>query len=181
MPTAKVTQTDQFGFKIDTVVDRQPTATSAVDTAGPAPQRGATKSLDTKTCEDLMIAIQSSNAASVDSTTKSEPRGKVFFPSTDGFEKARTSVWNYDAAGMPLAIVKCANAEHVSLAIGFAQKNEVKVCVHTAGAHSSHAVVNDCVVIDLSLLRNVTVDPETQTATIAGGVRHYPTIPLAFC
>ena len=70
---------------------------------------------------------------------------------------------------MPLAIVKCASAQHVSLAIAFAKTNGVKVCVHTAGAHSSHAVVNGCVVIDLSLLRDVAVDPEARTATIAGG------------
>ncbi len=95
--------------------------------------------------------------------------GAVFFPLDKGFEKARTSVWNLDKAGMPTVIVKCVSAKDVTAAIAFSKENKLKVCIHTAGAHSGHAVVDDAVVIDLSLLRGVEVNPAEKTATVAGG------------
>jgi len=157
--------TTKIKFEADAdgaVVNHQPTSGNNAVTSV------IKQSLDAKACEDLIAAIQSSDSF-LDNNERNQTRGQVFFPLTDGFEKARMSVWNYDAAGMPLAIIKCANANHVSLAITFARKNAVKVCVHTAGAHSSHAVVNNCVVIDLSLMRDVHVNPEGRTATVAGG------------
>lgn len=112
--------------------------------------------LDSNSCKDLIAAV-------------SAP-GEVLFPHTGKrFEKARTSVWNIDAAGMPAAIVKCVNATNIASTLAFAKQNSLKICVHTAGAHSSHAVVDDCVVVDLSLMREVDVDEATRTATVAGG------------
>jgi len=114
--------------------------------------------LDRKSCDDLVAAV---NNLSTD--------GVVLFPGTTDFERARTSVWNYDAAGIPAVIIKCVSTKDISSAIEFAKQNSLTICVHTAGAHSSHAVVNDCVVIDMSLLREVCVDKVAKTATVAGG------------
>jgi len=96
-------------------------------------------------------------------------KGEVLFQENPKFEIARTSVWNLDSAGMPAVIVKCKNESDVAAAIKFAKENDIRISVHTAGAHSSHAVVDDTVTIDLSLLRAVTVDVLTRTATVAGG------------
>ena len=95
--------------------------------------------------------------------------GEVLFPDDGGFEKARTAVWNLDQCGMPAVIVKCARATDVAAAIAYAKTNSLKICVHTAGAHSGHAVVTGAVVVDLSLLRGVVVDPSAKTANVAGG------------
>lgn len=124
--------------------------------------------VDIKSREDLITAINK-HSDTYNDNKQEAISGKVLFPETKGFEDARTSVWNYDAAGMPIVIVKCANANDVSAAIAFGTKNSLRICVHTAGAHSSHAVVDDCVVVDLSLLREVRVDKATRTATVAGG------------
>jgi hypothetical protein len=130
-------------------------------------------SLDSKSCKDLIAAVTASDYLFSDDQQEvensSRTAGEVLFPQMKGFENARTSVWNYDAAGMPAAIVKCANAKDISSAMAFAKHNSLKICIHTAGAHSSHAVVDDCVVIDLSLLREVRVDKVARTATVAGG------------
>ncbi len=111
--------------------------------------------LDSNSCENLIAAVAAP--------------GRALFPQTEGFEKERTSVWNIDAAGMPAAIVKCTNAGDIASTLAFAKQNSLKICVHTAGAHSSQAVVDDCVVVDLSMLREVRVDESARTATVAGG------------
>jgi hypothetical protein len=123
---------------------------------------------DVETCKDLVAAFHSEKSTD-DIQISKEAKGQVLLPSTDGFEIARTSVWNKNTAGMPLVIVKCTNADEVGKVVSFAKTNEVKVSVHTAGAHSSYAVVDDSIVIDLSLMREVKVDPHSRTATVAGG------------
>jgi len=114
-----------------------------------------------KSCEDLEAVVSEKKSSSIS--------GLVLFPNTKGFEDARTAVWNYDTVGMPALIVKCASAKDVTAAIAFAKFNSYKISVHTAGAHSSQAVVDDSVVVDLSLLRKVHVNQATRTATVAGG------------
>lgn len=109
------------------------------------------------------------NPHSYDELVESVEEGSVLTPESVGFEDARTAVWNLDACGMPIIIVKCKMASEISATIKFAKVNKIPICVHTAGAHSSHAVVDNSCVIDLSLLRNVDVDPESRTATVQGG------------
>lgn len=125
--------------------------------------------VDRKSRDELITAINTSANSFIDDKQEAMSGERVLFPLTHGFEAARTSVWNYDTAGMPLVIIKCANANDVSAAISFATHNSLRICVHTAGAHSSHAVVDDCVVVDLSLLREVHVNKVTRTVTVAGG------------
>ena len=105
-------------------------------------QYGKSVDLDPVSCEELTTNIE---------------EGKVFFHDTEGFEDARTKVWNLDTAGIPAVIVKCTTTNDVAQTIKFAKVNNIRICVHTAGAHSSHAVVDNSAVIDLSLLRSVSV------------------------
>ena len=109
--------------------------------------------LDKHSCDALISSIE----------------GKTLFQDSTGFEEARTSVWNLDTLGMPIVIVRCKSVHDVTRTIEFARQKELSICVRTAGGHSSHAVVDGCVVIDLSLLRSVHVDPAARTVTIQGG------------
>jgi len=99
--------------------------------------------------------------------------GDVLWPGKDGanadFETARTDIWNVDSAGMPLVIVLCQSASDIAKSVLFAKKHEHPMCVHSAGAHSASAVVDDCLVIDLSRLRKVLVNPKERTVTVSGG------------
>lgn len=126
--------------------------------------------MNSKSREQLITAVtaQSQEAPTVVGTSPTLS-GEVLFPLDKAFEKARTAVWNLDTCGMPFVIVKCASAKDVTAAIAFAKENKLKICVHTAGAHSGQAVVDDAVVVDLSLLRGVEVDPSSKTVTVAGG------------
>lgn len=126
--------------------------------------------MNPKSHEQLITAVtaQSQETSAMVGASPSVS-GEVLFPLDKGFEKARTAVWNLDTCGMPFVIVKCASSKDVAAAIAFAKENKLKICVHTAGAHSGQAVVDDTVVVDLSPLRRVEVDPLSKTVTVAGG------------
>jgi FAD/FMN-containing dehydrogenase len=95
--------------------------------------------------------------------------GVVFTPSDDGYDDARR-VWNAEIDRRPAAVVRCSSVEDVRAALGFAVENGLEVTVR-GGAHnvSGAAVVDDGLVIDLSLLNQVSVDPEARRAKVGGG------------
>ena len=85
--------------------------------------------LESKSREELINAI-AGNSTDIQGKERimgtSKIPGQVLFPDMKGFGSARTSVWNYDAAGMPALIVKCANAKDISSAITFAVQHSLK-------------------------------------------------------
>jgi FAD/FMN-containing dehydrogenase len=95
--------------------------------------------------------------------------GKVFVPDDPGYDQARI-VWNGAIDRRPAVIVRCANAADVSAAIGFARQHNLEIAVR-GGAHSSagSSVVDDGLQIDLSGMRNVSVDPVARRAHVGGG------------
>jgi len=94
---------------------------------------------------------------------------EVIGPDDKAYAKARQMVWNFDTMGEPAALIRCTTTEDVVAAVKFAAEHKIEVCVRSAGAHSAHAVVDECLVIDLSLMRTVTVSTAARTAEVAGG------------
>lgn len=70
----------------------------------------------------------------------------------------------------PSVIARCADAADVAAAIGFARSGGLELSVR-GGFHSSagNAICDDGVMIDLSLLRRVDVDPVARRARVGGG------------
>jgi hypothetical protein len=95
--------------------------------------------------------------------------GQVLVRDDPGYDEART-VWNGDVDRRPAVIVRCASAADVSAAIGFARSRGLEISVR-GGAHSSAgtAVVEDGLEIDLSGMREVTVDPVARRCRVGGG------------
>jgi FAD/FMN-containing dehydrogenase len=95
--------------------------------------------------------------------------GQVLVPQDPGYDEART-VWNGDIDRRPTLIVRCASATDVSAAIGFARSRELEISVR-GGAHNTAGlgVVEDGLEIDLSLMRDVTVDPVARRCLVGGG------------
>ena len=93
--------------------------------------------------------------------------GPVIVPGDSGFDEARR-VWNAGIDRRPLMIARCASAADVVAAIGFARGDRLEVSVR-GGAHSvaGMAVCDDGLMVDLSLLNTVTVDPEARRARAA--------------
>lgn len=96
-------------------------------------------------------------------------RGEVLLPGTPAYDRAR-AVWNAMISRHPIAIVRCASSEDVPAAIRVAGAHGLPVSIK-AGGHNvaGHAVGEDSVMLDLSRLRGVTVDPVARTAWVEGG------------
>jgi FAD/FMN-containing dehydrogenase len=96
-------------------------------------------------------------------------RGVVFGPEDAGYDEAR-AVRNGMIDKRPAVIVRAANAGDVMSAVRFAGDNSLTVAVR-GGSHSvpGFGTADDAVVIDLSAMRGVRVDPMTNTARVEGG------------
>jgi FAD/FMN-containing dehydrogenase len=95
--------------------------------------------------------------------------GPVIAPGDPAYDEVR-KVWNADIDRRPAAVARCTSADDVAVAVRFAREEGLEISVR-GGAHSmpGHAVCDDGLMIDLSRLNRVTVDPETKRARVQGG------------
>jgi FAD/FMN-containing dehydrogenase len=95
--------------------------------------------------------------------------GDVLVVGDDGYDDARR-VWNADVDRRPAIIARCRSAADVSAAVRHAVEQGLELAVR-GGAHSisGMSVVDDGLMIDLSLLNAVTVDPGARRAGSGGG------------
>jgi len=100
---------------------------------------------------------------------KERTRGPVFTDADEGYDEAR-KVHNAMHDKHPRAVVRCENTGDVMATVAFAAENGLDLAVR-GGSHSvpGFGTCDDGVVIDLSTLRNVRVDPATRTARAGGG------------
>ena len=95
--------------------------------------------------------------------------GPVISPGDPDFDDRRR-VWNADIDRYPAVIARCASAADVATAIGFAREHELEIAVR-GGAHDSAdaAICDRGMMVDLSLLNDVRVDPQARRAHAGGG------------
>ena len=97
-------------------------------------------------------------------------RGMLLLPGEEGYEEARR-IWNGAIDRRPTLIARCAGADDVVEAVRFARERHLLVSVR-GGGHSiaGHSVCDGGLMIDLSLMKAVRVDPEARTVRAAGGL-----------
>src|SRR6266487_76824 len=95
--------------------------------------------------------------------------GPVITPADPGFDDGRR-VWNAGIDRRPAVIARCASAADVVAATGYAREHGLEVAVR-GGAHNpaGTAVCDDGLMIDLSLMNTVEVDPLSRRARVGGG------------
>jgi FAD/FMN-containing dehydrogenase len=95
--------------------------------------------------------------------------GPVIAPGDPEFDDRRR-VWNADIDRQPAVIARCASAADVAAAIGFAREHQLEIAVR-GGAHDTAGagVCEGGMVVDLSLLKDVRVDPRSRRAQVGGG------------
>jgi FAD/FMN-containing dehydrogenase len=96
-------------------------------------------------------------------------RGQLLTASEEGYEQARR-VWNGAFDRRPALIVRCAGASDVVQAVNFGRTQDLLIAVR-AGGHSlsGQSVCDGGLMIDLSLMRGVRVDPVARTARVESG------------
>src|SRR4051794_18982152 len=101
---------------------------------------------------------------------RSRFRGALLRPGEEGYDEARR-IWNGSIDRRPALIARCAGAGDVGRAVRYARERDLPVSVRGGGhAVAGHAVVDDGLMIDLSLLKAVRVDPAARTVRAAGGL-----------
>ncbi|MGH8938047.1 MAG: FAD-binding oxidoreductase, partial [Actinomycetes bacterium] len=95
--------------------------------------------------------------------------GAVLVPGDSDYDDARR-VWNTEIDKRPAVIARCTSPADVAAAVTFAVDRGLEIAVR-GGAHApvGHAVVDDGVMIDLSAMNAVVVDPASRRARVAGG------------
>jgi FAD/FMN-containing dehydrogenase len=95
--------------------------------------------------------------------------GPVLGPDDAGYDDARR-LWNAAIDGHPAVIARCQSAADVSRAVLFARDHGLEIAVR-GGAHNpgGSSTVENGLMIDLSLLNQVTVDPVAKLARAGGG------------
>jgi FAD/FMN-containing dehydrogenase len=96
-------------------------------------------------------------------------RGDLLLPLADGYESSRR-VWNAMVDRRPALIARCLGVADVAAAIEFGRSAGLEISVR-GGGHSvtGHSVVDGGLMIDLSLMRSVHIDPERMVASVQGG------------
>jgi FAD/FMN-containing dehydrogenase len=96
--------------------------------------------------------------------------GSVLRPDDEGYEEARR-VHNGLIDRRPAVIVRCRSASDVSAALRFALDAGLDVTVRGGGHNvAGRAVADDALMIDLSLMKEIEVDPDARTVRAEGGL-----------
>jgi FAD/FMN-containing dehydrogenase len=96
-------------------------------------------------------------------------RGKLFQPNDAGYDQAR-AVWNAMIDRRPAIIVRCAGTADVRASVAFARDHGLTLAVRGGGHNiAGSALCDDGLVIDLSDMKSVQVDPDQRRAYVEGG------------
>jgi FAD/FMN-containing dehydrogenase len=100
---------------------------------------------------------------------RSRMRGEVIGPDDPTYDESRR-IWNADIDRRPLLIARCADETDVQTVVRFAGEHGHALAVR-GGAHSmaGACIIDDGIMVDLSLINQVSVDPETRRARVGGG------------
>ena len=96
--------------------------------------------------------------------------GELLQPDDDGYDEARR-IHNGLIDRRPTLIARCHGTADVADAIGLARETGLEICIRGGGHNvAGRAVVDGALMIDLSPMRGIHVDPAAQTVRAQGGV-----------
>ena len=95
--------------------------------------------------------------------------GETFTPDDSEYNNVR-SIWNAMIDKRPAIIAQCRTTEDVVSAVKFARARNLPISIRGGGHNvAGHAVCDDGMMIDLSMMREVTIDVQRNLATVEGG------------
>jgi FAD/FMN-containing dehydrogenase len=114
--------------------------------------------------------MQATTVGALDTTMlESLIRGEVISPGEEGYEEAR-AVHNAMIDRRPALIVRARDVADVIAVVDFARDNELELAVRCGGHNvAGFGTVDDGIVLDLSPMKGIRVDPGARTVTVQGG------------
>ncbi len=95
--------------------------------------------------------------------------GQIILPEDETYEQVR-QIWNRGVTTRPLAFIRCTTTQDVIHAVRWVRSHGLPLSVRGGGHDfAGRALRKHGVVIDCSLMRRVSINPETRTARIQGG------------
>ncbi len=96
-------------------------------------------------------------------------RGPVFAPGNVGYDESRT-VWNGMINRKPSLIARCLGTADVIACVQFAREHELLLCIKGGGHNiAGLATADGALMLDMSLMRGVWVDPQRKVAHVQAG------------
>jgi len=100
---------------------------------------------------------------------KSSFHGELFEPKDNGYDNARR-IWNASVQKRPALIARCSGIADIIAALDFAHADGLLTAIRGGGHNvGGRALCDDGIVIDLSQMRSVHVDPGKRTIRVQGG------------
>jgi len=109
-------------------------------------------------------------ASEVLAVFRGQLRGALCLPGEPGYDLART-IWNGMIDRRPAAIVRAAGAADVMRAVAFAREHRLLLAIRGGGHNiAGNAVCEGGLMVDLSPMKSVRIDPKSRTARVEPGV-----------
>src|SRR5262245_33003432 len=117
-----------------------------------------------------MAANQTPRASPLDATAFGRSfRGELLLPTSPGYDASRR-IWNGVIDRRPACIARCRTVADVVAAVRFARDHDLEIAVRGGGHNvAGTALCDNGIVIDLSAMRAVRVDPAERRAWVQGG------------
>ena len=105
--------------------------------------------------------------------------GEVIRPADQAYDTAR-QVWNAAIDRYPALIVRAADAADVLRAVEFAHEQQLALAIRSGGhSFAGFGTVDGGMVIDMSRMKGVSIDPQRQTAWVQPGATTADLAPQA--
>lgn len=98
-------------------------------------------------------------------------KGRLVLPGDEAYDSAkRVFYWNPKTERHPVAVVRCGDEEDAVRAVAFAREHDLEIAVRSGGHSHLAWGSGDGIVIDLSSLKQITIDPERRILRAQAGV-----------
>jgi FAD binding domain/Berberine and berberine like len=113
--------------------------------------------------------VQGATVTALDTSALEHVRGEIIRPEDDRYDEARAA-HNAGTNKHPALIVRCRDVADVIAVVNFARSSGLPLAVRGGGHNpAGFSSVDDGIVLDLSAMRGIKVNPGARTAMVQGG------------
>src|SRR5687767_3972374 len=121
-------------------------------------------------CSRLMVTDRNDLDRGAIDRLRGKLKGRLIVPTDPSYESARrVFYWNPATERRPRVIVQCAAEEDALRAVEFARRHELEVATRAGGHSHLGWGCSSGLVIDLSGMKRIEIDPVRKTARFEGG------------